>query len=160
MTGCKTKGLEDIQNLVSQGYNPTHMVSLQLPFEAKTTGLERFLDDLWRIVRGAERKLLGRHWINKPYPFIGFCERGRDKHWHAHILISCGTRPTEEVCQAFTKSGLFYQKSHRTDNAPDIDVRQVYDTNGATEYCSKQLRLDDTKHIRSWRIFTSETLFR
>lgn len=136
-----------------------YLLSMQLPAETKTRRLETFMRTMKLICRDLERELLGKHWIRKPYLFDGFCERGRDKTWHVHILLACPDRTPEQLKIALDRVGEKYRQRRRTSKAPDIDVKQTYDLYWVADYCVKQLGLDRLAHIRSEQYFRAETLF-
>lgn len=136
-----------------------YFLSIQFPEETKTSRRKTFMRIIKLLCRDLERELLGKHWIRKPYRFDGFCERGRDRAWHVHILLTCPNRTLEQLKIALDRVGEKYRQRRRTSKAPDIDVKQTYDLYWVADYCVKQLGLVRLAHVRSERYFTAETLF-
>ena len=153
------KRLREIREWLRDIYQVTHFISLQLPFDVKTDDFDVAMHHIWLITKWAEKNLLKRHWVSKYYRFAGFAERGRDGTWHAHLLLSCPDRSTQEIVAAFACAGEKYRKDRRTNDIPDIDIRKITGLKRLVRYCTKQLGLDYLTRIDTDRIFISEDLF-
>ena len=155
----KTKKLLEILRWADRMYHPNLFISIQIPFEAKTEDMDAFMRQAWLIIKRAEKNLLGRYWVSKHYRFVGFCERGQDKTWHAHLLLACHDRDKATVEAAFAAAGEYYKRTRRTEAVPDILIKEITGLKGVIRYCTKQLGLDRLAHVRSEHIFLSEEIF-
>lgn len=154
-----TKELLEILGWIYRMYHPNLFISIQIPFEAKTEDRDAFMRQVWLIVKRAEKNLLGRYWVSKHYRFVGFCERGQDKTWHAHLLLACHDRNKAAVEAAFAAAGEYYKRTRRTEAVPDILIEEIDGLFWVVRYCVKQLGLDWLAHVRSAQIFLSEEIF-
>ena len=152
--------LQEIVDWIKGEYRPTHFISIQMPFEAKTTDIEAFTKGLHYLLRRAQRELLGRYWVSKHYRFIIAFENGRSGNWHAHMLFSCPDRTIYEIRNAFDKAGTDYRKQRRTRDIPNIDIRPITNNlNRVVKYCTKEAVLGQHGRFSSERIDMSENMF-
>lgn len=121
-------------------------------------GEEMFLKDVtyarWGSVSDVEnrlkamdsrvcRELLGRHWSgqwNERPEWVAFIEKDEDGFAHAHLLVNLKNIDRGNFVTAFSKATRYF--APRADIRPKEGFKDIYSTEGATYYSTKNLKSD------------------
>lgn len=87
------------------------------------------------------RDLLGRYWANRwdeRPEWIAFIEKDEDGFAHAHLLVNLKNIDREKFVTAFSEATRYF--APRADIRPEGAFKDIYSTEGATHYGTKNLR--------------------
>ena len=139
---------------ITQEYNPTHFLTVQLPDNQKTKDLYISINHLRNIMKTFEKSLMN-NWNRHHLRFIAFAENGTSSDWHFHILFNQRNFTEEELQNAILKANIREKLPFYC-----LELRKI-DTNviNVDSYCTKEINICWNGKFNSDGIIFSENLF-
>ena len=139
---------------ITQEYNPTHFLTVQLPDNQKTKDLYISINHLRNIMKTFEKSLMN-NWNRHHLRFIAFAENGISTEWHFHILFNQRNFTEEELQNAILKVNIKEKLPFYC-----LELKQIQNNLlEVVSYCTKEIKIHWNKKFNNKSIIFSEDLF-